>query len=149
LVAITAGTAAVAGITLPWARNPVLPDRSGVEVLFGERTSVPLAVSVILLGSIVVAAAGRFGGRTGNWITRGVGTAAGLASLGCLGWYAVQITAESVRAYVMDGAGRVFEPEAASRLGAGWYITAAALLALTFAAAAAPGPASRRDPLRS
>jgi hypothetical protein len=132
-----------AGAGLPWALNPVLGDRSGLVVLFGEDASVP--VTLTLLGAVVmmltgVAAAGVDGGRSSPWVA----VVGGLVALGCLGRYGVRITAEWVRSYGVDGAGNVVEPEAVSRLGVGWYLTGAALLMLVAAVAVAMRHPRRR-----
>ncbi|MGI5152990.1 hypothetical protein ACQEVC_42520 [Plantactinospora sp. CA-294935] len=60
----------------------------------------------------------------------------GLTALSCISWYGIQITGETVRAIGVDSAGNVVEPEAISRLGIGWYLTAAPLLTLTVLAIA-------------
>ncbi|MGI5216122.1 hypothetical protein [Plantactinospora sp. CA-290183] len=76
----------------------------------------------------------------------------GLTALSCINWYGIQITGESVRAIGVDSAGNVIEPEAISRLGIGWYLTAAPFLTLTCSPSPscdAPGPPRSGDDQRT
>lgn len=120
---------AVAGAGLPWARNPLAGERSGLTVMFGDRASAP--ATLVLLGALMVVLAGVVAAtvyrrRMFAWAA----TVGGLTALSCVTWYGIRIAGERVRAFGMDSAGNVIEPEAVSRLGIGWYLTAAALLTL-------------------
>lgn len=141
MLAVTAASGvAVVGVALPWARNPLVPDRDGWTVLTATGASAP--VTMVLLVAVVVAAAGaaRGGVTAGRWAA---GAAA--AGLGCLGWYGARIATDRVRAIGMDLAtGKMIEPEAVTRLGVGWYVAVVALLAVALVAATEVRSARRR-----
>jgi hypothetical protein len=112
---------AVAGTGLTWESNALAGERSGLAVMFGHRASA-LPV-LILLGALVMALAGVVAAMVR------VAIVGALTALGSVGWYGIHITGKRVRAIGMDSAGNLIEPETASRLGIGWYLTATALLA--------------------
>ena len=119
--------AAAAGAGLTWESNPLGGERSGLVVMFGRHA--PVLPSLILLGALLVtlagAAAATVSPRTRYARAAVVGA---LTTVGSVGWYGIRITGERVRSIGMDSAGNLVEPEAASRPGLGWYLTAAALL---------------------
>jgi hypothetical protein len=120
-------TAAV-GAGLTWESNPLGGERSGLIVMFGGRVSALPAL--ILLGGLVVAFAGVVADMVHHRTMYAWAAIVGaLSTLGSLGWYGIQICGERVRAIGMDSAENLIEPEAASRLGIGWYLTAAAFVA--------------------
>jgi hypothetical protein len=118
---------AAAGIRLTWEGNPMGGQESGLSVMFGYGASA--STGYLFLGSLLVAFAGVGAAivqhRTVYAWAATVGT---LTALGGLSWYGIQISGESVRAIGMDSAGNLIEPEAASHVGIGWYLTAAALV---------------------
>ena len=131
---------AAAGAGLPWAHNPLAGERSGLTVMFGDRSSAP--VTLVLLGALTVVLAGVVAAvvyrrRMFAWAA----IVGGLTVLSCVSWYGIRITGEQVRAIGVDSAGNLVEPEAASRLGIGWYLTAAALLTLAVLAIGLMRPA--------
>ncbi|GIM94776.1 hypothetical protein [Paractinoplanes toevensis] len=118
---------AAAGAGLTWESNPLGGERSGLLVMFGDRASalpVLILVGALLLTIAAVVATMRFPRRK---YARAAILGA-LTTLGMVGWYGIRITGERVRAIGMDSAGNLIEPEAASHLGIGWYLTATALL---------------------
>jgi hypothetical protein len=121
-------TTAAAGAGLTWESNPLGGERSGLIVMFGDRA--PALPALILLGALLVALAGVVAAmvhhRTMYILAAIVGA---LSTLGSLSWYGVRISGERVRAIGTDSAGNLVEPEAAGRLGIGWYLTTAALVA--------------------
>lgn len=112
---------------MTWESNSLSGESSGLIVMFGHRASAVPAM--ILLGALLVAltatVAALVDHRRLYLRTAVVGA---LIALGGVGWYGIQITGERVRAIGIDSAGNLIEPEAASRLGIGWYLSAAALL---------------------
>ena len=119
---------AAAGTGLTWESNPLARERSGLTVMFGYHASA-LPV-LILVGALLTALAGAAAATVYHRATYARAAIVGaLTALGTVGWYAIHITSNSVRAIGMDSAGNLIEPEAASRLGIGWYLTATALLA--------------------
>jgi hypothetical protein len=131
---------AAAGAGLPWAHNPLVAERSGLTVMFGDRASAP--ATLVLLGALTVVLAGIVAAtvyrrRMFAWTA----IAGGLTALSCVSWHGIQIAGERVRAFGVDSAGNLIEPEAASRLGIGWYLTGAALLTLTVLAIGLRRPA--------
>jgi hypothetical protein len=125
----SAVTAAV-GAGLTWDCNPLGGERSGLIVVFGDRASALAAL--ILLGAWLVALGGFVAAAVYHRTVYGCGAiVGGVTALGSLCWYGLQISGEQVRAIGRDSAGNLIEPEAASRLGVGWYLTAAALAATT------------------
>ncbi|MFF3853583.1 hypothetical protein [Micromonospora sp. NPDC002575] len=125
---------AAAGVGLTWESNPLGGERSGLAVMFGHRASVLLAL--VFLGSLLVAFGGAMAAVVHGRKTYPVAVlVCAMAAMGSISWYGIQVAGERVRAIGMDSAGNLIEPEAASRLGVGWYLTATALLiALVLAA---------------
>lgn len=118
---------AAAGASLTWESNPLGGERSGLIVMFGHRASALPALT--LLSALLVTLAGAVAATVyhrARYVWAAIVGA--LITLGSLSWYGIQISGERVRAIGMDSAGNLIEPEAASRLGIGWYLTAAALL---------------------
>jgi hypothetical protein len=104
-------------------------ERSGLTVMFGDRASAP--ATLVLLGALIVALAGVVAATVyRRKMFAWAAIVGGLTALSCVSWYGIRITGERVRAIGMDSAGNLIEPEAVSRLGIGWYLTAAALLTL-------------------
>lgn len=119
---------AAAGTGLTWESNPLAGERSGLIVMFGDNAST-LPV-LILLGALLVTLAGAAAAMVYHRTTYARAAIAGaLTTVGSVFWYGYQITGKRVYAIGMDSAGHLIEPEAASRLGIGWYLTATALLA--------------------
>lgn len=119
---------AAAGTGLTWESNPLAGERSGLTVMFGHRASA-LPV-LILLGALLTALAGVAAATVYHRATYARAAIVGaLIALGGVGWYGIHITGKRVRAIGMDSAGNLIEPETASRLGIGWYLTATALVA--------------------
>jgi hypothetical protein len=119
---------AAAGAALTWDCNPLGGDRSGLIVMFGERASALPAL--ILLGALLTALSGFVAAAVHHRkVYASAAIVGAVTALGSLCWYGVQISGEQVRAIGMDSAGNLIEPEAASRLGVGWFLTTAALAA--------------------
>jgi hypothetical protein len=133
MLAVTAAAGvAVVGAALPWARNPLAPDRDGWTVLTAAGASVPvtLLLFVAVAAAVAVAGAAMGGVVAGRWAAR-VAMFAAATGLVCLSWYGVRIATDRVRAIGVDLAtGEMIEPEAVTRLGVGWYIAVVAVLAM-------------------
>jgi hypothetical protein len=118
---------AAAGICLTWEGNPLGGQESGLNVMFGHGASA--WTGYLFLGALPVAFAGVGAAMVQHrTVYARAATGGTLTALGSLSWYGIQISGESVRAIGMDSAGNLIEPEAASYVGVGWYLTAAALV---------------------
>jgi hypothetical protein len=118
---------AVAGAALTWESNPLTGESSGLIVMVGHRASAVPAM--ILLGALLVALTGAVAALVDQRrVYLRAAFVGALIALGGVGWYGFQITGERVRAIGIDSAGNLIEPEVASRLGLGWYLSVAALL---------------------
>jgi hypothetical protein len=136
---LNVGGAAVCfgSLAVPWQRNAISGSRSGVDVVM-ESANDGRWLRLVLISVVAATAAGLIRFRV---LSIGALCAAGIFLL----LLRQETHSQYTRAFGQDSLGRVIEPEAASRVGLGFYVAVGAVLVMSFAVLVLAKP-KRRGP---